>query len=701
MKYLCHHLSGLKVAVCVIAMAFLPSSSSAGDNKQPLFYDGFSRNRVGDYTNPPVFDIYEQVPDPAQWRVRDGRLVGNSDFAPWSYLLRGKKWRNIRISTRFVVARAQKPGRSYAPEVITRLKGRSQARNYFGELAPGYEAALVARRRGTEQFYRLQFSTRWQELALWEPEAGYLAVVPYKIVPGKAYKVEWELQGNVLRVTINGKRILELTDRLQPYGAGAAGVGVYDAKVHFDDLRIERLADVSSPEPAHTPEFREVTWHNSRWILDGNEPVAEINRRRLISLDHAKIRPGAWPVFWTWLHWDAYYKRADELVALDVKVPAKNRLEIDVVTHEDAVDFTSQRHIVLTYDATRDTYVWDFDCVVKFGPSFDEKQPPAHLQFTDPYLSNACAPPRAVKRPWEPAWKWTLVTAPDGTLYRNPLHHNQAALAGGSAEIKAMHPKGMSAMVGNSLVNPAWKMIKTVKGLDLHQASCGWSYDHHLYYTFPDGAELDAGDRFRTRFRLMNYSEEKAERLLERASLHPKYDPDNPGARRELVRKGMTTGAPDWRHLLSTMDRNSFDQFSRIDRPHAEYLIRGDYTADRQTGRTDNHSLRLNPGGHARLNMGGPSYYGDAFKAEKYRFTAWIKTENVSGDGPVIAIANRHKGDANRTERFKPEIRGSRDWTHVSFVTGIPTGDAGLFCRLKHMGEGRVWFDDLDLRPVE
>ena len=79
----------------------------------------------------------------------------------------------------------------------------------------------------------------------------------------------------------------------------------------------------------------------------------------------------------------------------------------------------------------------------------------------------------------------------------------------------------------------------------------------------------------------------------------------------------------------------------------------------------------------------------------KYRFTGWVKTENL--------IAARGKGAGFRFDAFRidyPGLTGTNDWTKLEFEFETGNDDSSVLSCLMNvdgMASGRVWFDDLDL----
>jgi alpha-N-arabinofuranosidase len=82
----------------------------------------------------------------------------------------------------------------------------------------------------------------------------------------------------------------------------------------------------------------------------------------------------------------------------------------------------------------------------------------------------------------------------------------------------------------------------------------------------------------------------------------------------------------------------------------------------------------------------------------KYRFTGWIKTENI--------VAVNGKGAGFRFDAFDidyPGFAGSKDWTKIEFEFETGNDDSSvLSCLMNDEGpaSGRAWFDDMNLELV-
>jgi len=680
---------------------FAACAGGSAPKADVLLHDEFSSDSLGRYDHPVVYDIFDRVPEPAAWQVRSGRLEASGTAAPWSYQLRGDPaWTDYALSATIVIGRAQTPGKDPKPRVYPLYQ--VQARDYFGELAPDYEVALIARHTGEDRFYRLQFSARWQEVAIWEPSAGILTAGACELKVGRPHRIRWQLQGNHLQVWVDDKKTIDVWDRLKPFRRGRVGLGVYDADVSFNDVHVRRLAPGDAAVPKRVPHFVVKPWHGEEWIFDGTEPVARISDDwygyDYTALHEAKLRPGSWPVMHERIGWRVHGKFPDKQRTHKVIQQAGPQLRIDFHGRYSHLDhLASRRVLTLSYDPALDCYVWHFDCELACGPGWREKRPTRHLELTDPYLSNACAPPVGVKRPWRALWEWALLKGPDGKLWKFPLHHNMPYFR---ANHRYVCKQGFTAFALNETVNPVWEMLTDPEGMKLWQASCGWSYDHHLTYDVPTGYKLQAGTKVRSVFRVVSYPRAKMKALFDRAALHPQFDLSKAETKQRVAyAASLEAGPPRLEFLVSTIGRNDFGTTRSLDTPHAEYMIQGNYEIDRAVGHGDSRCLRLDGPGFAQLDpCGGPSYYGDAFKADRYVLSLWVKTRDVRGTGPVVYLQDRHR-DKRATE-LVPGLNGSNDWTKIQLVTDIPKGSSGLRVRLDLRGTGTAWFDELQLRPL-
>lgn len=141
----------------------------------------------------------------------------------------------------------------------------------------------------------------------------------------------------------------------------------------------------------------------------------------------------------------------------------------------------------------------------------------------------------------------------------------------------------------------------------------------------------------------------------------------------------------------------SFDKDVLLASPHTEHRIWAG-RLDRAVGHGGGvgaSSLRLDGPTEAWTPL-GPSYFVTPF-AKRNRVTAWVRTENASGEGPAIGL--RRLQD-NTAEFHATGLTGTRDWTPVSYVTEFPGDSFGVLLFVRNSGGGTVWFDDLRIEPL-
>lgn len=93
-------------------------------------------------------------------------------------------------------------------------------------------------------------------------------------------------------------------------------------------------------------------------------------------------------------------------------------------------------------------------------------------------------------------------------------------------------------------------------------------------------------------------------------------------------------------------------------------------------------------------------YQGDLPVApgQRYRFTAWVKGENVSGcAGWYVHVNGIYPQMVNQGQCWD----GTFDWRQVVLEFEIPEGAATFECGTMLYGSGTAWYDDADLELVE
>ena len=159
------------------------------------------------------------------------------------------------------------------------------------------------------------------------------------------------------------------------------------------------------------------------------------------------------------------------------------------------------------------------------------------------------------------------------------------------------------------------------------------------------------------------------------------------------------------------MGINRFDRGRRITEPHDEYLWNLEGAAwdgtpvhggvwDRQTGRTVPGSIQLtakDKRGAQVLVFFGPSYFMGDFTAPVYEISCWIKAREHSRGSASVVVDDLMTKEKQSVSLSLDETDG---WSRVCIYSDIIHRAA--ICRLyfRFEGEGRVWFDDLCIRPL-
>ncbi len=88
----------------------------------------------------------------------------------------------------------------------------------------------------------------------------------------------------------------------------------------------------------------------------------------------------------------------------------------------------------------------------------------------------------------------------------------------------------------------------------------------------------------------------------------------------------------------------------------------------------------------------------------KYRFSAWVKTQNIAGDesGATICLEWQGKDGKWLGGAYPSGIKGARDWTRIEEVARVPESATAchLACYARKGMTGTAWFDDVELVRV-
>ncbi len=642
-----------------------------------------------DMVLPDVMPYYPPRPvNHAEWSERDGVLHVESKAPAWSYLLQGDA-RDSDYALEFAfLLPAMVPDR-------VEYFGMNMLGYRPGEFEPCWETCAVVRYTDRDHFYRIAFSTLAGDsnglgpggaVALWSPAGGFLQVVPFQSKPFVWRQVKIVTAGPVIEVWVDGELAIHYRDTVAPVLAGRHGIGVFgDQFYRFKDVRKSANTQVLPAEQAtwpgkEPPRFRMAYFLRQQFLFCNNEPLGRIDPASSI-VHEVRLRPGYKPLTMIGLHWDQYNGPQN---VVDVK-------EEWVVEKTNGPEFVARYRfrnpggnvfcngrLTVTYDAKRETYLWELDTTVEVAAGKSWKNDHFGLSFADPVPYDHVPPAVEVADPWQCRYQWIVFQDPEGKLYRHPLFHNHVPKiedqmkfnpAGGMAAL--LHdPLGNLALEfdfdSNPKLRPAWWL-------------CPWAYDiHFLINPYEPGQEIPGGTKHHVKFRYRSVHGAEAQRLMDNSTVHPYFA--------TLPSRTIFTGGV-----------NTFAVTKPCTEPQAEYFWEGG-VRDEEVGREDNFSLRLtndNPGRKARsaVGIGGSNFMG-RFSSRKYRLSGWIRTRGVQGQGAALFVRS------GENVAYSGRVTGDSEWTRVELETELLYGVLMASIGVELEGTGTAWLDDFLLERL-
>jgi len=634
------------------------------------------------------------------WTVTDAGYGGAAD-GNWTYALAGhESWQDYRVTA--TVALKKPADRQDGMEL-----GSFAVFNNLANLG-GYEAGLIARYQGPQKFYRVALSSLWKELILWRPSGGVVQVAPYPFQPGKSYALAVELQGPHLRVTVDGKELINWWETVEPISAGKVGLARKEGEAYFTAVKVEPLpmagvalavpvarakppaaevaqaVPVARPKPpVHVPQFRQQQWHGLRFFFDGKEPIFVLTPANV--LDLMKFRPGYRPILYAFNYitdWSRFYPNRTTAYRL-VSDGGQLIFETKADDPNTKSAITQDARLVVSYDAAKDLYTYDHTCTTHIPDAGEaEKAAPAWDHGDSVFLggvgSSITRDPNAPK----PTYQWSVFQSTDGKFYKVPFNHN--GHYDGSAETNGGLLKaggfGM-VVVGDPVLGPIVRIPEPAANFESNSVGhCWWAYDiHTMFVPKKLNGRVQPGNYVsRVAYTGMNAAEAQA--MLPRAEF---YKPQNLSLRIPVFAAG-TEGLVE-----------SFDKTVLLAGPHTEHRICSG-AIDDKVGHGDRCSLRLE-GPTEAWTLTGSSYFTGGY-AKKVRVSGWVKTQDVKGEGPAIGFSRMTD---NKFEFHTTGITGTVDWTPLAYVTSFPTESWGVNLYWRNSGPGTVWFDDFRIESLE
>jgi tetratricopeptide (TPR) repeat protein len=130
-------------------------------------------------------------------------------------------------------------------------------------------------------------------------------------------------------------------------------------------------------------------------------------------------------------------------------------------------------------------------------------------------------------------------------------------------------------------------------------------------------------------------------------------------------------------------------------------------SADSSEIHSGKHSLRLSFDGKSNVNLMGPCHYVPVQPSTSYRFSAWVKTRNLTSD-QGIRFQLHSLGQQNTPAVATPDVHGTQPWTKIEipWVSGNDDQEVQV-CILRYPSDadenriqGTAWVDDVALVPA-
>lgn len=109
------------------------------------------------------------------------------------------------------------------------------------------------------------------------------------------------------------------------------------------------------------------------------------------------------------------------------------------------------------------------------------------------------------------------------------------------------------------------------------------------------------------------------------------------------------------------------------------------------------------PAAYLKNKVANPKTYGTIgqnaapkqYLGKRVRFSAYLKTENADMGELWIVVSDKdpEKGDAWNAETTGKTVKGTKDWTKISYEIDIPKTTDGLSFGISSTGKGTVWVD--------
>jgi len=125
------------------------------------------------------------------------------------------------------------------------------------------------------------------------------------------------------------------------------------------------------------------------------------------------------------------------------------------------------------------------------------------------------------------------------------------------------------------------------------------------------------------------------------------------------------------------------------------------FTLDSEGPRTGTRSLRIENVGPEPYGAVAQSFEAAAHRGKVARFSAWLRTRDVSETGAVLTLMTLQAG-VPQAQNFMAEspVKGTTGWTRYTITLPVPNGAARIEIGAMLQGKGALWLDDVELEFV-
>ena len=568
---------------------------------------------------------------------------------------------------------------------------------------PGYDFGIMLRQENRGVFYRVLFSTKWNEVALWkegepgiDPDApplptGFFAVVKeHEIKQGQDYAFAVKVIGNRLQVMLDGKTVLEYEDKILPLEKGGWGFGIFNgASVKVGGLELRKAGGEIKIAAKKRPQFKAKQWRGDNVIFDGDEPIARLLPGGAVWLVDVKFRPG----YRAQMSWVNLFDTVDRASKLEnFRCAEGDTVKCSFASFGLTNEYiTGKGTLTVSYDPKRDTYCYDVDQTVAFKQdSAKYIYKTGGIYFADMFYYNSMPPSdESLKRDWRSLYtasspcRMALVKGADGTPYRWPIFHSSWL----EKRMKLLNlAKDMYFIrYPEPIICPTVELVSLGEDYEPKLVPCGCYWDIHIsFIPLKNGkvvTTLKAGDVYREQYRVLGYPRAEADKLFEKSKLVPLLDPD-------IECAWYVPGV------------NSFAKGGTVEQTAGGREIwecgKG-VTWDKTVGHNDTFSLRFNDNGKMDPLLG---YNDDGMESDEWEISAWVKADQWEGAGVRIGIRRLQSPPQKIFEGTDYILPKPGEWQKITYTSKIPTRD-NIYIHIETSGKGTCWVDDVEFKKLK